>query len=97
MRLRHPPSGRVLEIVTDQPAVQLYSANLLPDVTTAGSLRYGRHRAVCLETQHFPDAVHHADFPGIVLRPGETYASVTTLRCRSASRIRRSQSPTAVR
>jgi aldose 1-epimerase len=80
VRLGDPSSGRSLEIVTDQPAVQVYTGNLLRDVRTADGTRFGRHGAVCLETQHFPDAVHHPAFPDVVLRPEQTYASVTTLR-----------------
>jgi len=80
VRLREPRSGRTLEIVTDQPALQLYSANLLPPVTTAGGRRFGRHGAVCLETEEFPDAVHHPAFPSVILAPEETWASRTVLR-----------------
>lgn len=79
-RLRDPASGRTLEIVTDRPAVQLYSGNLLPDVVVHGGRRFSRHGAVCLETQLFPDALHHANFPDVVLRPEEPFASTTQLR-----------------
>lgn len=57
-RLIEPKSGRTMEVRTTQPAVQLYTANHL------------NHTAVCLETQHFPDAIHHQHFPSIVVRPG---------------------------
>jgi aldose 1-epimerase len=60
-RLHDPASGRVMEVRTTQPAVQLYTGNHLG------------HRAVCLETQHFPDSVHHANFPSTVIRPGPGY------------------------
>lgn len=78
-RLRDPPSGRVLEIVTDRPAVQLYSGNLLPEVITRGGRRFSRHGAVCLETQLFPDALHHRGFGDVVLRPEGIFASTTVL------------------
>ncbi len=58
-RLTEPKSGRVMEVRTTQPAIQLYTGNHLGN------------RAVCLETQHFPDAIHHQNFPSIVIRPGE--------------------------
>ncbi len=58
-RLSDPKSGRVMEVRTTQPAVQLYTANHLG------------HTAVCLETQHYPDAIHHDNFPSTVVRPGE--------------------------
>jgi len=64
-RLTEPKSGRVMEVRTTQPAVQLYTGNHLG------------HTAVCLETQHYPDAIHHPNFPSIVLRPGETMHEVT--------------------
>ena len=57
-RLTDPDSGRTMEVRTTQPAVQLYTANHL------------NHTAICLETQHFPDAIHHKNFPSIVVRPG---------------------------
>lgn len=64
-RLVEPGSGRVMELRTTQPAVQLYTGNHL------------RHTAVCLETQHYPDAIHHPNFPSIVLRPGERWQETT--------------------
>ncbi len=57
-RLVEPKSGRTMEVRTTQPAVQLYTGNHLG------------HTGVCLETQHYPDSVHHADFPSTVVRPG---------------------------
>ena len=60
-RLSDPNSGRVMEVKTTQPGMQLYSGNHL-----------GR-RAVCLETQHYPDSVHHAHFPSTVVLPDKDY------------------------
>jgi aldose 1-epimerase len=73
------PNRRTLEILTTEPAVQLYSANRLRDAPCRGGVRFGRHGAVCLETQGFPDAVHHPRFPSIVLRPPERWTSTTVL------------------
>jgi aldose 1-epimerase len=64
-RLIEPVSGRIMEVRTTQPAVQLYTANHLG------------HTGVCLETQHYPDAIHHKDFPSIVVRPGEPLKETT--------------------
>jgi aldose 1-epimerase len=64
-RLIEPKSGRIMEVRTTQPAVQLYTGNHLG------------HRAVCLETQHYPDAIHHKNFPSIVIRPGEPLRETT--------------------
>lgn len=61
-RVQEPRSGRVMETRTTQPGVQLYT---------------GRQGRFCLETQHFPDSVNHANFPSTVLRPGETFKSTT--------------------
>jgi aldose 1-epimerase len=78
--LRDPASGRTMEVHTTQPGVQLYTGNFL-DGTVAGlGGTYGKHAALCLETQHFPDAVHHPDFPSIVVRPGQTYRQTTVFR-----------------
>jgi len=77
VQLRDPVSGRLLEIATREPGLQLYTANHLGAVTSAGGAEFGRHGAVSLETQHFPDAVHHPHFPSVILRPGEVYATTT--------------------
>jgi aldose 1-epimerase len=73
-RLRDPASGRIMEILTDQPAIQFYGGNFL-DGTVAGKggVKYAHRTALCLETENFPDAPNQPDFPSAVLRPGETY------------------------
>ncbi len=78
---RAPRSGRVLEVLTDQPGVQLYSANFLDGtVVGKGSVAYRQGDALCLETQHFPDSPNQPAFPSTVLRPGEQFRSSTILR-----------------
>ena len=77
-RLRDPASGRTLELSTDQPGLQLYTGNKLADLRGKGGRIYPRFGGLCLETQGFPDAVHHAHFPSAVLRAREPYASMTT-------------------
>lgn len=76
-RLKDPKSGRVMEISTDQPAIQFYGGNFL-DGTVAGKggVKYAHRTALCLETENFPDAPNQPDFPSSVLRPGETYKHV---------------------
>jgi aldose 1-epimerase len=64
-RLSEPKSGRVMEVRTTQPGVQLYTGNHLA------------HAGVCLETQHYPDAIHHPSFPSVVVRPGEPLKETT--------------------
>ena len=73
-----PQSGRVLTVSTDQPGVQLYTANFL-DGTFAGKggKVYKKHYAFCLETQHFPDSPNQPSFPTTELKPGDTFHSTT--------------------
>lgn len=68
-----PVSGRVMEIYTTQPGVQLYTANWIDGEKGKGGKKYGKRWAFCLETQHFADAVNKPHFPGTILKPGETY------------------------
>lgn len=76
-RLKDPKTGRVMEVHTDQPGIQLYGGNFLDgSMTGKGGVRYARRSAVCLETERFPDAPNQPAFPSAVLRPGETYRHV---------------------
>ena len=75
--LKDPASGRVLEIHTVEPGIQFYSGNFLKGQTGKDDKTYPFRGAVCLETQHFPDSVNHADFPSTELKPSETYRTST--------------------
>jgi aldose 1-epimerase len=78
-RVYEPKSGRVMEMLTTEPGVQFYSGNFLSG-TLQGTKRrvaYNKHAGFCLEAQHFPDAVHHPNFPSIILQPGQTYTQTT--------------------
>ena len=75
-RLHSASTGRELTVETDQPGIHLYTGNSLDGATAWGKPCF-RHQALCLETQKFPDAPHHDNFPSIVLRPGETYRHST--------------------
>jgi aldose 1-epimerase len=75
--VRDPASGRTMRVLTTQPGVQLYTANHLSGVVGRGGQTYGPYGGLCLETQHFPDSPNHPNFPSTVLRPGETFRSVT--------------------
>lgn len=76
-----PNSGRVLEVLTDQPGVQFYTANFLDGtIVGKGSKAYPRRTALCLETQHFPDSPNHPKFPSTELKPREKFHSVTIFR-----------------
>ncbi len=78
--LYDPVSGRVMEVKTTEPGLQVYTANSLtgegPDIGKGGK-PYQSKSAICLETQHFPDSPHHLNFPSTVLNPGEDFVSET--------------------
>ncbi len=73
-----PDSGRVLELETTQPGMQLYTANHLPG--NERSAGHGGHEAFCVETQHYPNAPNRQSFPTTLLRPGQTLHEVTVHR-----------------
>ena len=73
-----PTSGRVMEMLTTQPGVQLYTGNYLDGTLQGhGGIYYTQHGGFCLETQHFPDSVNQSKFPSIILRPGQIYRQTT--------------------
>jgi aldose 1-epimerase len=73
-RARDPRSGRTMEVWTTQPGVQLYTS------VFAAQPAKDNFGFFCLETQHFPDAVNHPNFPSTILRPGQTFRSTTEFR-----------------
>ena len=71
-------SGRVMEVRTTEPGMQVYTGNWLDGTQCGhGGIYYTQHSGLCLETQHFPDSLHHPRFPSIILRPGQTYTQTT--------------------
>jgi aldose 1-epimerase len=80
-RVRDPVSGRVVELSTTEPCVQLYTANHMDGSITGKQGRaYRRHAGLSLEAQHFPDSVNHPAFPDTILRPGRSYRQTTVYR-----------------
>jgi len=79
-RVYEPTSGRVMEVYTREPGMQLYTANGMKDLKGKSGKLYQRHYGFCLETQHFPDSPNKPHFPSVVLRPGETYNTVTVFK-----------------
>ena len=78
-----PASGRVMEVITDQPGMQFYSGNggmQWKQAVDNGDTPTSTRSAFALETQHFPDSPNHPDFPSTVLDPGETFKSRTIYR-----------------
>ena len=76
--LHAPGSGIKMEISTDRPAMQVYTGNYLDNSRSGKSGKlYPQHGAVVVEPQGFPDAIHHPQFPSVVLRPGDVYFSAS--------------------
>ena len=73
-----PKSGRVMEVHTTKPGLQLYTAYHLDGTLTGkNSTTYDRYDGLCLEAQYFPDSPNHPNFPNTVIKPGEKYSETT--------------------
>ncbi len=76
-----PTSGRLLEVFTDEPGIQLYTGNFLDGtLPTRDAKTYAHRTGLCLETQHYPDSPNQKDFPTTVLNPGDKYQSKTSFK-----------------
>jgi aldose 1-epimerase len=79
--LYEPVSGRVLEVLTDQPGMQFYCGNFLNGSQVGhGGKPYNHRTGLCLESGHYPDSPNHPEFPSTILNPGDTYKSQTIYR-----------------
>ena len=79
--VRCPRTGLTMTVESDQPAVQFYAGNYIPDgMPGKQGKTYLRRGGLCLETQTFPDAPNHPHFPTATLRKGETYRRKTVYR-----------------
>lgn len=78
--LHDPASGRLMEIVTTEPSIQMYTANRVPEITGRDGRPYRSGNAICLEPQRMPDAVNRPEFESIVVAPGEEYLHVSCYR-----------------
>ncbi len=82
--LRDPQFGRVMEVWTSQPGLQVYSSNYLHDrIKGKQGKPYPFRSAICLEAQHFPDSPNHPHFPSTTLLPGEIYRQRTVYKFRT--------------
>lgn len=72
-KLKDPGSSRVLNLWTNAPGMQFYTANYVNGVVGKGGAEYGKQSAACLETQGLPNAINQPNFPRVVVRPGEKY------------------------
>ena len=77
--LEDPASGRVMSVHTDCPGVQFYAGNFLNENGKEG-VYYGKRSGIALETQYYPDALHHPDWPQPITKAGEKYHSETVYR-----------------
>jgi len=74
-------TGRTMEVLTTEPAIQFYTGNFLDGtVVGKGGKRYNQRFAFCLETQHYPDSPNKPNFPSTELKPGQTYKTTTVYR-----------------
>lgn len=76
-----PVSGRLLEVITDQPGMQLYTGNFLDGTKIGHGGKPFKHRTgMCLESGHYPDSPNHPGFPTTIISPGETFTTKTIYR-----------------
>jgi len=76
-RVDDPKSGRIMEVFTTQPSIQLYTSNFLNGtIKGKDDIFYQQYQGFCLETQHLPDSVNQPEFPSIIIQPSETYRHV---------------------
>lgn len=74
-----PDTGRLMEVYSTEPCMQFYTGQYM-DAEGRSGVHYGKHGGFAMETQHHPDAIHHPQFPSIVLKSGDTYKTVTEYR-----------------
>lgn len=72
-----PKSGRKMKVFTDLPGVQFYAGNCIGEETGKDNAAYGPRKGFCLETQYYPDNIHHPNFPQALFGPGKDYDAVT--------------------
>ena len=76
-RVYEPTTGRVLEVYSDEPALQFYAGNFLDGTLTGKDGKvYQRRTGFCMEPQHYPDSPNEPQFPSTELKPGQTYHNV---------------------
>jgi aldose 1-epimerase len=76
--VHEPKTGRTLQVLTTEPAIQFYTGNFLDGtITGKGGKKYQQRYAFCVETQHYPDSPNKTSFPTTVLKPGQKYHTTT--------------------
>lgn len=76
-RVVEPKSGRMMEVYTTEPGVQVYTDNWADGYKGQHGATFPRRSAICFEVQHFPDSPNRPYFPSVVLKPGEVYTQKT--------------------
>lgn len=72
--VKEPSTGRIMEVLSDEPGLQFYSGNFLDGtITGKGGVVYQHRSGFCMEPQHYPDSPNKANFPPVVLKPGQKY------------------------
>jgi aldose 1-epimerase len=80
VRVREPESGRVLELLTQEPGVQFYSGNFLDGSLQGKGHTYVHRSGFAIEPEHFPDSPNRPDYPDTILRPGQVYETESRFR-----------------
>ena len=80
IRVTEPKSGRIMEVYTDLPGVQLYCGNFLDGIEGKGSTKMNQHSGFCLETQFYPDTPNHPDFPSCTFDAKKEFRTTTKFR-----------------
>ena len=76
-KLSEETSGRMVEVFTTQPGIQLYTGYWIPELTIGGNKKFGSYSGVALETQHYPDSINKPAFPPVTLAPGQAFYEKT--------------------
>ena len=76
--LSEETSGRMVEVYTTQPGIQLYTGYWIPELTIDGQKKFGSYSGVALETQHYPDSINKPQFPPVTLAPGQVFYEKTS-------------------
>ena len=79
-RLQHPSNGLRMDVYTTEPGLQVYSGGHMPSTAGKGGVVYPTRGGIGLEAQHFPDSLHHPEYPSVILKPGDTYRQTTEYR-----------------
>ncbi len=75
--LSEETTGRMVEVYTTQPGIQLYTGYWIPELIVDGQKKFGSYSGVAMETQHYPDSINKPHFPPVILAPGQSFHEKT--------------------